>query len=64
MKKTKVIHMYKDRFFESNLIRIINEEFYTNDVNIRLHLEKSKSLVRCPDSVLVTIEKEDDENCV
>lgn len=57
MINVKVLHVYRDCFFEANLIRIIKDEFDTNVVNIKWHLEKSKDPFRCPDSVWITITK-------
>lgn len=50
------VPIYIDRFFEANLISVIKKEIYkTNLVDIKLCLEKSKDLFRCPDRVWVTI---------
>lgn len=62
MRRVKVLRIYRDYFFETNLIRIIEDEFDTNVVNIKLCLEKSKDPFRCPDSIWITVEKESDEN--
>lgn len=58
MERVKVMRVpiYIDRFFEANLIRIIKDEIYkTNLVDIKLCLEKSEDLFRCPDRVWITI---------
>lgn len=62
MRRVKVLRIYRDCFFETNLIRIIEDEFDANVVNIKLRLEKSKDPFRCPDRVWVTVVKEDDGN--
>lgn len=57
MKNIKIYHIYTDKFFNQNLIDIVNKEFDSNCLTLNLSLKKSKNPLLCPDSVEVRVEK-------
>lgn len=57
MKNIKIYHIYTDKFFNQNLIDIVNKEFDLDSLTINLNLKKSKNPLLCPDSVEVRVEK-------
>lgn len=57
MKIVKLFQIYRDKFFNENIINIVNKEFDSNYLTINLSLKKSKNPLLCPDSVEVRVEK-------
>lgn len=54
MIKTTTYQFYQDKFFEKNILKLLNEHL-DEDTSIEIRLKKSENCSLCPNSIIVEV---------